>query len=57
MIASAHARRSAMTKRSDSLSPLIVLADCTSGGAATTPSRLLTKFATSSGSAKPSGPP
>ena len=46
-----------MTKRSESLRPLMSLEDWMIGGAATTPSTLLTKFATSRGSSKPSDPP
>ena len=56
-IASAQARRNPMTKRSASFRPLMSFDDWTIGGAATTPSRLPTKFATSRGSSKPSDPP
>ncbi len=56
-IASAHARRSAITKRSAALSAAISLFEEGSDGTATTPSIVATKFANSLGSSKPSEPP
>ena len=55
--ASAHARTSARTNRSASLSSPITACERGSRGTATTPSSDSTKFATTQGSSRPIAPP